>query len=40
LTFYGAEVIHPFTMEQAISADIPIRIKNTFNPNFEGIFEF
>lgn len=36
LTFYGAEVIHPFTMEQAISAQIPIRIKNTFNPTFEG----
>jgi len=36
LTFYGSEVIHPFTMEQAIAAKIPIRIKNTFNPNFEG----
>jgi len=36
LTFYGAEVIHPFTMEQAISAHIPIRIKNTFNPSGEG----
>lgn len=36
LTFYGAEVIHPFTMEQAINAQIPIRIKNTFNPDVEG----
>jgi aspartate kinase len=25
LTYYGSEVIHPFTMEQAIQADIPIR---------------
>lgn len=36
LTFYGAEVIHPFTMEQAINAQIPIRIKNTFKPGGEG----
>ncbi|KAJ2709567.1 Aspartokinase, partial [Coemansia spiralis] len=28
LTFYGSEVIHPFTMEQVIRAAIPIRIKN------------
>jgi aspartate kinase len=25
LTYYGSEVIHPFTMEQAIRACIPIR---------------
>jgi aspartate kinase len=36
LTYYGAEVIHPFTMEQAIQAAIPIRIKNTFKPNDHG----
>lgn len=27
LTYYGSEVIHPFTMEQVIKAKIPIRIK-------------
>jgi len=32
LTFYGSEVIHPFTMEQVIRARIPIRIKNVMNP--------
>ncbi|KAI8805049.1 Aspartate/glutamate/uridylate kinase [Cladochytrium replicatum] len=32
LTYYGSEVIHPFTMEQVIRASIPIRIKNTFKP--------
>lgn len=36
LTFYGSEVIHPFTMEQAIRAEIPIRIKNVLNPCSPG----
>jgi aspartate kinase len=36
LTYYGSEVIHPFTMEQVINARIPIRIKNVINPNGEG----
>ncbi|KAI9698062.1 MAG: Aspartokinase [Candelina mexicana] len=36
LTFYGSEVIHPFTMEQVIRAKIPIRIKNVLNPQAGG----
>lgn len=36
LTYYGSEVIHPFTMEQVIKARIPIRIKNVINPSGEG----
>lgn len=36
LTFYGSEVIHPFTMEQVIRARIPIRIKNVMNPKSPG----
>lgn len=36
LTYYGSEVIHPFTMEQVIRAKIPIRIKNVQNPQGEG----
>ncbi|WRT70148.1 uncharacterized protein IL334_007142 [Kwoniella shivajii] len=36
LTYYGSEVIHPFTMEQVIRARIPIRIKNVENPSGEG----
>ncbi|CCH41575.1 aspartate kinase [Wickerhamomyces ciferrii] len=36
LTYYGSEVIHPFTMEQVIKAKIPIRIKNVENPIGEG----
>lgn len=31
LTYYGSEVVHPFTMEQVISRSIPIRIKNIEN---------
>ncbi|KAF2160761.1 hypothetical protein M409DRAFT_59783 [Zasmidium cellare ATCC 36951] len=36
LTFYGSEVIHPFTMDQVIRATIPIRIKNVMNPRNPG----
>lgn len=36
LTYYGSEVIHPFTMEQVVRAGIPIRIKNTFKPDLPG----
>jgi aspartate kinase len=40
LTFYGSEVIHPFTMEQVIRARIPIRIKNVMNPRGKGTIIF
>ncbi|CAE6499932.1 unnamed protein product [Rhizoctonia solani] len=36
LTYYGSEVIHPFTMAQAIRARIPIRIKNVERPSGKG----
>ncbi|MCJ1343310.1 Aspartokinase, partial [Peltigera leucophlebia] len=36
LTFYGSEVIHPFTMQQVIQASIPIRIKNVTNIRGSG----
>lgn len=36
LTYYGSEVIHPFTMGQVIRASIPIRIKNAFYPLGKG----
>ncbi|KAK2465570.1 hypothetical protein APHAL10511_002462 [Amanita phalloides] len=32
LTYYGSEVVHPFSMEQVIQRKIPIRIKNVENP--------
>ncbi|CAI2168888.1 15966_t:CDS:2 [Funneliformis geosporum] len=40
LTYYGSEVIHPFTMEQVIRANIPIRIKNVINPSGKGTIIF
>jgi aspartate kinase len=36
LTYFGSEVLHPFTMERVVSANVPIRIKNTFNPDAPG----
>ena len=36
LTYYGSEVIHPFTMEQVVRVGIPIHIKNTLNPALPG----
>ncbi|KAI0263030.1 aspartate kinase [Gloeopeniophorella convolvens] len=36
LTYYGSEVVHPFTMEQVIRRAIPIRIKNVENPRGGG----
>jgi len=40
LTYYGSEVIHPFTCEQVMRARIPIRIKNVGNPNAHGTIIF
>ncbi|KAF5389781.1 hypothetical protein D9757_006015 [Collybiopsis confluens] len=40
LTYYGSEVVHPFTMEQAIRRKIPIRIKNVENPKGCGTVIF
>jgi aspartate kinase len=36
LTFFGSEVLHPFTMEQIVRQCIPIRIKNTTKPAAAG----
>ncbi|MEX0680908.1 MAG: bifunctional aspartate kinase/homoserine dehydrogenase I [Balneolales bacterium] len=36
LSHFGARVIHPPTIEPAMSLGIPIRIKNTLNPGFPG----
>jgi aspartokinase/homoserine dehydrogenase 1 len=38
LAYFGAKVIHPKTMQPAISCNpqIPIFIRNTFNPTFRG----
>ena len=36
MSYFGAKVIHPKTMVPAIAKNIPIRIKNTFNPEHPG----
>lgn len=36
LSHFGAKVIFPPTMQPAMNRNIPIRIKNTFNPEFAG----
>jgi aspartokinase/homoserine dehydrogenase 1 len=36
LSFFGAEVIHPYTMIPAVEDRIPIWIKNTMNPRVPG----
>jgi bifunctional aspartokinase / homoserine dehydrogenase 1 len=36
LTHFGAKVIYPKTMKPAMDKNIPLRIKNTFNPDFAG----
>ncbi|MDE2853611.1 MAG: aspartate kinase [Chloroflexota bacterium] len=36
LAFYGAKVLHPKTVQPIISRDIPLRVRNTFNPSEAG----
>lgn len=36
LAYYGARVLHPRTMRPVMESGIPLRIKNTFNPDHAG----
>lgn len=36
LTHFGAKVIYPPTLQPAFARSIPLRIRNTFNTDFEG----
>jgi aspartokinase/homoserine dehydrogenase 1 len=36
MSYFGAEVIHPYTMIPAVEKNIPIWIKNTWNPSVRG----
>lgn len=38
MSHFGAKVIHPPTITPALKKNIPIRIKNTFNPQAPGTF--
>ncbi len=36
LSYFGAEVLHPRSIEPAMQKGIPVRVKNTFNPSAGG----
>jgi len=36
LSYFGANVLHPKTIEPAMREHIPVRVKNTFDPAFPG----
>ena len=36
LAFYGAKVLHPKTVQPILDKNIPMRVRNTFNPDFPG----
>lgn len=36
MSHFGAKVIYPPTLQPALDKQIPLRIKNTFQPDFEG----
>ena len=36
LAYFGAKVIHPQTLVPALDREIPVLIRNTFNPDFPG----
>lgn len=36
LSFFGAKVVHPNTVKPAVELDIPVLVRNTFNPDNEG----
>ncbi len=36
LAFFGAKVIHPKTILPAVQKNIPVRVLNTFNPEYAG----
>ena len=38
MSHFGAKVIYPPTLQPALSHNIPLYIKNTFNPSFEGTY--
>ncbi len=36
MSFFGAKVLHPKAIEPAIRQGIPVRVKNTFDPEYPG----
>jgi len=36
LSYFGASVLHPIAMQPAMRSDVPVRIKNSYNPSARG----
>ena len=36
LAYFGAQVLHPIAMQPAMKANVPVRVKNSYNPNAVG----
>lgn len=36
LAYFGAQVLHPIAMQPAMKKNIPVRVKNSYNPTHEG----
>ncbi len=36
LAYFGAKVVHPRTIRPVVARNIPLFVRNTFNPDFEG----
>jgi aspartate kinase len=36
LAYFGAQVLHPIAMQPAMKYNVPVRVKNSYNPNAEG----
>lgn len=36
LAYFGAQVLHPSAMEPCIESNIPVYVRNIFNPSFKG----
>ena len=36
MAYFGAQVLHPIAMQPALKAQIPVRVKNSYNPSAPG----
>lgn len=36
LAYFGAKILHPISMQPAMKKNIPVRIKNSYNPEHPG----
>jgi len=36
LAYFGAQVLHPIAMQPAMRKNIPVRVKNSYNPSHDG----